>query len=138
MDFNQSALSNEVAARARKFMDEHILPLEPSLLCDPQQGNPDWQKWMLDPRIEALKAKAKADGLWNLFLPGVGGLNNSDYAPIAEIMGHSLIASEIFNCNAPDTGNMEVIWKYGSEAQKEEWLKPLLEGKIRSIFAMTE
>lgn len=138
MDFNQSTLSKEVATRVRKFMDEHILPLESSLLCDPQQGNPDWQNWTLDLRIEALKTKAKADGLWNLFLPGVGGLNNSDYAPIAEIMGHSLIAPEIFNCNAPDTGNMEVIWKYGSEAQKEQWLKPLLEGKIRSIFAMTE
>ena len=138
MDFNQSAASRQIATRVRKFMDDHILPIEETLLHDPQQGNPDWQSWQLDPRLEALKEKAKADGLWNLFLPGAGGLNNSDYAPVAEIMGHSLIAPEIFNCNAPDTGNMEVIWKYGSDAQKEEWLKPLLDGKIRSIFAMTE
>ena len=138
MDFNQSAASRQIATRVRKFMDDHILPIEATLLHDPQQGNPDWQSWQLDPRLEALKEKAKADGLWNLFLPGAGGLNNSDYAPVAEIMGHSLIAPEIFNCNAPDTGNMEVIWKYGSDAQKEEWLKPLLDGKIRSIFAMTE
>jgi alkylation response protein AidB-like acyl-CoA dehydrogenase len=138
MDFNQSPVSKDMAARVGGFMREHILPLETALLHDSQHGNPDWQSWQVDPRMEALKAKAKADGLWNLFLPGVGGLSNTDYAPIAELMGHSLIAPEIFNCNAPDTGNMEVIWKYGSQAQKDEWLKPLLDGRIRSIFAMTE
>ncbi|MCW3125179.1 MAG: acyl-CoA dehydrogenase [Bacteroidetes bacterium] len=138
MDFNQSSTSKEIAGRVRKFLDEHILPLESSLLHESQQGNPDWRSWQLDPRIEALKAKAKAEGLWNLFLPGVGGLSNTDYAPIAELTGLSLIAPEIFNCNAPDSGNMEVLWKYGSEAQKEQWLKPLLDGSIRSIFAMTE
>jgi acyl-CoA dehydrogenase len=119
-------------------MTEHVLPLESSLLHEPQQGDPDWRSWQLDPRIEALKTKAKAEGLWNLFLPGVGGLSNTDYAPIAELTGLSLIAPEIFNCNAPDSGNMEVLWKYGSEAQKEQWLQPLLDGSIRSIFAMTE
>jgi hypothetical protein len=138
MDFNQSVKSKEVAAKVKKFMHEHILPLEAELLNEPQHGNPDWSSWTVDPRIETLKDKAKADGLWNLFLPAISGLTNVDYASIAEITGHSLIAPEIFNCNAPDTGNMEVIHKYGSEAQKEEWLKPLLEGKIRSIFAMTE
>jgi acyl-CoA dehydrogenase len=138
MDFNQSPKSKEVAARLKKFMHDHILPLEAALLHDPQHGNPDWHSWTVDPRIEDLKAKAKADGLWNLFLPGIGGLNNSDYAPIAELMGHSLIAPEIFNCNAPDTGNMELLWKYGSQAQKDQWLKPLLDGAIRSVFAMTE
>lgn len=138
MDFNQSAKSKEVAARAKKFMHEQILPLESELLNESQHGNPDWQSWTVDPRIEALKDKAKGEGLWNLFLPAISSLTNADYAPIAEITGHSLIAPEIFNCNAPDTGNMEVIHKYGNEAQKEEWLKPLLDGKIRSIFAMTE
>jgi hypothetical protein len=138
MDFNQSSTSREVASRVQKFMTEHVLPLESSLLHEPQQGDPNWQNWQIDPRIEALKAKAKAEGLWNLFLPGVGGLSNTDYAPIAELMGLSLIAPEIFNCNAPDSGNMEVLWKYGSEAQKEQWLRPLLDGSIRSIFAMTE
>jgi alkylation response protein AidB-like acyl-CoA dehydrogenase len=138
MDFTQSSTSREVTARVKKFMDQDILPLESALLHEPQQGNPDWHSWQVDPRIESLKAKAKAEGLWNLFLPGVGGLNNVDYAPIAELTGHSLIAPEIFNCNAPDSGNMEVLWKYGSGEQKEVWLKPLLDGTIRSIFAMTE
>jgi alkylation response protein AidB-like acyl-CoA dehydrogenase len=138
MDFTQSSTSREVTARVKKFMDQDILPLESALLHEPQQGNPDWHSWQVDPRIESLKAKAKAEGLWNLFLPGVGGLNNVDYAPIAELTGHSLIAPEIFNCNAPDSGNMEVLWKYGSGEQKEAWLKPLLDGTIRSIFAMTE
>jgi alkylation response protein AidB-like acyl-CoA dehydrogenase len=138
MDFSPSPKSKEVAGRVRKFLYEHILPLEAELLNESQHGNPDWQTWTVDSRIETLKGKAKDEGLWNLFLPAISGLTNADYAPIAEITGHSLIAPEIFNCNAPDTGNMEVIHKYGSEAQKEEWLKPLLEGKIRSIFAMTE
>ena len=138
MDFEPSPKSKEVASRVKKFMHEHILPLEAALLHDSQHGNPDWQQWTIDPRIEALKAKAKADGLWNLFLPAISGLSNTDYATIAEITGHSLIAPEIFNCNAPDTGNMEVLHKYGSEAQKKEWLEPLLAGEIRSIFAMTE
>ena len=138
MDFDQSPASRDMAARVRKFIHEHIMPLESSLLNEPHHGNPDWQSWTVDPRIETLKAKAKAEGLWNLFLPGVGGLSNTDYAPIAELTGHSLIAPEIFNCNAPDSGNMEVLWKYGSQAQKDEWLVPLLNGEIRSIFAMTE
>jgi alkylation response protein AidB-like acyl-CoA dehydrogenase len=138
MDFHHSTVSKEVTAPRAKFMQEHIMPLESSMLGESQHGNPDWRSWQVDPRIEALKDKAKADGLWNFFLPGVGGLSNVDYAPVAELTGHSLIAPEVFNCNAPDSGNMEVLWKYGSEEQKEQWLKPLLDGSIRSIFAMTE
>jgi len=138
MDFNQSPASKDLTKRVKKFLEEHILPLEASYLSKPQNGNPDWHTWQVDPRIEALKAKAKAEGLWNLFLPGVGGLNNTDYAPIAELTGLSLLAPEVFNCNAPDSGNMEVLWKYGSQQQKDQWLVPLLDGSIRSIFAMTE
>jgi acyl-CoA dehydrogenase len=138
MNFSPSPASKDMAARVKKFIHDHILPLETELLHDPQHFNPDWHSWKVDPRIESLKGKAKADGLWNLFLPGIGGLSNTDYAPIAELTGASLIAPEIFNCNAPDSGNMEVLWKYGSPAQKDEWLVPLLAGEIRSIFAMTE
>jgi acyl-CoA dehydrogenase len=138
MDFSHSPKALDIMKRVQRFVDQLILPLEAVLLKESNQGNPDWKTWKVDARIEELKDKAKTEGLWNLFLPGVGGLNNCDYAPVAEIMGQSLIAPEIFNCNAPDTGNMEVLWKYGSQQQKDIWLKPLLEGKIRSAFCMTE
>ena len=138
MNFEHSPKAKEMMSRVWQFMNEHILPLENEYLKVPHHGNPDWKTWELDPRIEALKEKAKAQGLWNLFLPPISGLSNLEYAPLAEITGHSLLAPEIFNCNAPDTGNMEVLWKYGSKEQKETWLKPLLEGKIRSAFCMTE
>jgi alkylation response protein AidB-like acyl-CoA dehydrogenase len=138
MNFEHSAKALEMIKQVHKFVTEHVLPLEVELLKETHYGNPDWKTWQKDARIEALKDKAKAEGLWNLFLPDVGGLNNSDYAPVAEVTGYSLLAPEIFNCNAPDTGNMEVIWKYGSDAQKEKWLKPLLAGEIRSAFCMTE
>lgn len=137
MNFEHSVKTKEMIKRVRQFLDEHILPLENDYLKNHTE-DPNWKNWSVDSRVEELKAKAKADGLWNLFLPEISGLSNLEYAPIAEITGHSLLAPEIFNCNAPDTGNMEVIWKYGSEAQKEKWLKPLLEGKIRSAFCMTE
>lgn len=137
MNFEHSAKAKDMVKKVRLFLDEHILPLESEYLKNHTE-EANWKNWMVDPRIEALKEKAKAAGLWNLFLPELSGLSNLEYAPVAEITGHSLLAPEIFNCNAPDTGNMEVIWKYGSEAQKEQWLKPLLEGKIRSAFCMTE
>lgn len=119
-------------------MRDYVTPLEIVLFSGHDQANGDWTQWQADARIEALKDKAKAAGLWNLFMPEISGLTNVDYAPMAEMMGHSFIAPEIFNCNAPDTGNMEVLWKYGSAEQKEKWLKPLLDGKIRSAFCMTE
>ncbi len=138
MHFDHSPKAKEIIQKVQKFLDEYILPLEQEYLIDEYHANPDWTTWTVDPRIEVLKEKAKAAGLWNLFLPPVSGLSNLEYAPVAEITGHSLLAPEIFNCNAPDTGNMEVLWKYGSEAQKSQWLQPLLDGKIRSAFCMTE
>jgi acyl-CoA dehydrogenase len=138
MQFQHTAQAEVLMNKVRQFMNEHIFPLEKEYLQHVHHGNPNWKSWAVDPRIETLKAKAKAAGLWNLFLPELSGLNSVDYAPIAEITGQCLLAPEIFNCNAPDTGNMEVLWKYGSEAQKEQWLKPLLAGTIRSAFCMTE
>ena len=138
MNFEHSNKAQEMMKRVQQFVDAHILPLEKEYLKATHHGNPDFKSWTVDPRVEELKAKAKTEGLWNLFLPPVSGLSNLEYAPLAEITGQSLLAPEIFNCNAPDTGNMEVLWKYGSEEQKETWLKPLLDGKIRSAFCMTE
>lgn len=137
MDFEPSAASGSATARVRAFVDEHIAPLERALLGEHRPG-PDHLQWTVDPRVEALKHRARAAGLWNLFLPDQGGLSTLEYAPVAEQMGRSLIAPEIFNCNAPDTGNMEVLARYGSEAQKAQWLEPLLAGSIRSVFCMTE
>jgi len=138
MNFEHSAKAKEMIQRVQQFVDAYILPFEKTYLGSSHHNNPDFKNWTVDPRIEELKAKAKAEGLWNLFLPSLSGLSNLEYAPVAEITGQSLLAPEIFNCNAPDTGNMEVLWKYGSEEQKEKWLKPLLDGRIRSAFCMTE
>ncbi len=136
--FDYSLKAKTTMLAIQQFMAEHILPLEKKIYHPEYQYNSDWTSWQIHPMTEILKAKAKEAGLWNLFLPEISGFSNVEYAAMAEIMGKSLIASEIFNCNAPDTGNMEVIWKYGSEAQKTQWLQPLLEGKIRSAFCMTE
>ena len=115
-------------------MDKYIYPNE-SAYHDEVNSGDRWQPLQL---IEDLKTKAKTEGLWNLFLPEVSGLTNLEYAPLAEIMGKVFWSSEVFNCSAPDTGNMEVLERYGSDKQKQKWLKPLLNGEIRSCFAMTE
>lgn len=143
MDFKHSAETLDYQKRIRKFIQTHIEPIEHQYYLDVvAKGNAgDWTKWEVPAELEELKAKAKAEGLWNLFLPDselAAGLNNVDYAPLAEEMGRSFIAPVVFNCNAPDTGNMEVLWKYGTDAQKAQWLEPLMEGTIRSAFCMTE
>lgn len=140
MDFSLSPKAQSYVQRLSAFMQEHVLPAEPEY-CAQLQNLPDWRGWKQPPVMETLKAKARAAGLWNLFLPGReygAGLTNVEYAPLAEITGRSSIAPEVFNCNAPDTGNMEVLVKYGSAAQKLRWLTPLLAGEIRSAFCMTE
>ena len=141
MDFSHSPKAQEMMARVKAFMNEHIIPNEPKYVEQLGEVTSDWTRWTVPPLMEEWKEKAKAAGLWNLFLPDEeygAGLNNLEYAPLAEIMGYSPFASEAFNCSAPDTGNMEVLVKYGSPAQKKQWLEPLLEGTIRSVFFMTE
>ncbi len=133
-----SERAEALARRITAFMDEHIYPAEEIYA---QQLDEAPTRWTVPPIIEELKAKAEAEGLWNLFLPKrefPDSLTNVEYAPLCEIMGRSPIAPEAFNCSAPDTGNMETIARYGTEAQKERWLKPLMEGEIRSCFGMTE
>ena len=134
MDFNYSTKTLELQKKLRQFMDENIYPNEGAYQAEINSGD-RWQPLEL---IEDLKEKAKAEGLWNLFLPEVSGLKNIEYAPLAEEMGKVFWSSEVFNCSAPDTGNMEVLERYGSVEQKDEWLKPLLNGEIRSCFSMTE
>ncbi len=134
MRFNYSTKSVELQMRLQAFMDANIFPNEENFHAEVNSGD-RWQPSIL---IETLKDKARAEDLWNLFLPEVSGLSNVDYAPLAEIMGKVTWASEVFNCSAPDTGNMEVLERYGTTEQKETWLKPLLNGEIRSCFAMTE
>lgn len=134
MNFDYSKQTRELQKRLQSFMDAHIYPNENAYTQEINSGD-RWQPLRL---IEDLKAKAQAEGLWNLFLPEVSGLTNLEYAPLAEIMGRVFWSSEVFNCSAPDTGNMEVLERYGSAQQKEAWLKPLLNGEIRSCFSMTE
>ena len=134
MNFDYSIKTRELQSKLQRFMDEHIYPNENAYTQEINLGD-SWQPLQL---IEELKIKAKSEGLWNLFLPEVSGLSNLEYAPLAEIMGRVVWSSEVFNCSAPDTGNMEVLEKYGNREQKETWLKPLLDGEIRSCFSMTE
>jgi acyl-CoA dehydrogenase len=137
MDFEYSERVKELQGRLTAFMEAHVYPAEPVFQQQVAQGD----RWQPTQIVEELKAKAREAGLWNLFLPESdlgAGLTNLEYAPLCEIMGRSFIAPEAFNCSAPDTGNMEVLARYGTPAQQERWLKPLLAGEIRSCFAMTE
>ena len=147
MDFDYSPKTKELQAKLLQFMDDHIYPNETAYKDELAANTVAGKRWSALNTIENLKPKAQAAGLWNLFLPvdsaaasgyDGAGLTNQEYAPLAEIMGRVPWASEVFNCSAPDTGNMETIARYGDEANKARWLKPLLEGKIRSAFAMTE
>jgi acyl-CoA dehydrogenase len=153
MDFAHSARSAALAAQVRRFVDEAVEPAEAEVLADVAARRARGEDpWPPHPLIEQLKGRARAEGLWNLFLPaghgdayaaqygtaGGAGLGNVDYAPIAEQMGRSLLAPLVMNCNAPDTGNMEVLLRYGSAEQQAQWLEPLLDGRIRSAFLMTE
>ncbi|QZY29030.1 acyl-CoA dehydrogenase family protein [Nocardioides coralli] len=152
MDFAPSPRAADLRERVARFLAEEIEPVEPAYHRDLAAARVAGTQWTPLPVLEELKAKARAQGLWNLFLPrehaghyaaahgtdGGEGLSNVDYAPLAELMGRSAIAPLVFNCNAPDTGNMEVLLRYGSQAQRDEWLDPLLAGRIRSAFTMTE
>ena len=137
MDFEYNDKTKQLTAAIADFMEKHVYPNEEAIL----QQIADGDRWQPAPMLEELKEKAKSQGLWNFFLPHSergAGLSNLEYAPLCEEMGRSFFAPEIFNCSAPDTGNMEVIERYGNEEHKEKWLKPLLNGEIRSAFAMTE
>jgi acyl-CoA dehydrogenase len=141
MDFSYSAKTQELQKRVQAFMDEHILPAETAYHEEIAANTAAGKRWTPLQTIEQLKPKARAAGLWNLFLPDSAlgaGLTNQEYAPLAEVMGSVPWASEVFNCSAPDTGNMEVLVRYGTEEHKKRWLAPLLAGEIRSAFAMTE
>ncbi len=140
MNFDHSDKVKALLARIEAFMDAHIYPHEADYYHWVHDAANLWQEW---PKMEALKEKARAEGLWNLFLPHEygafsPGLTNLEYAPLAELMGRVPFSSQVFNCSAPDTGNMEVLAKFGSPEQQERWLKPLLAGEIRSAYVMTE
>jgi len=141
MNLEQTDRVKDLIVQVSKFMDDHIWPAEEIYASQMDAFREEGNPWRVPPVIEELKTKAKAQGLWNFFLPESQngfGLTNLEYAPLAEIMGQIGFASEVFNCSAPDSGNMEVLDKYGSKEQQDQWLKPLLEGEIRSAFAMTE
>jgi acyl-CoA dehydrogenase len=147
MDFDFSPKTKALQTRLLAFMDDHIYPADAAYWSEIAANTAQGKRWTPLKTIEDLKLKAQAQGLWNLFLPvdsaqAAGfegaGLSNQEYAPLAEIMGRVLWASEVFNCSAPDTGNMETIARYGRPEHKQQWLKPLLEGRIRSAFVMTE
>ena len=141
--FELSPKAQDFVNRTKNFIEQEIEPIETKFWQEVHELNlgGDWTTWQWPAQLEILKQKAKALGLWNMFLPDetLGqGLSVQDYAHIAELTGRSLLAPTIFNCNAPDSGNMELLWRYGTEQQKQDWLMPLLDGKIRSVFCMTE
>src|SRR2546422_6711517 len=138
MEFEYSKKTREHMEQLADFMTKHVYPNEQTFV-DQLDAQPS--RWQVPPIMEELKARARERGLWNLFLPESehgAGLSNQEYAPLAEIMGRTPWASEVFNCSAPDTGNMETLVRYGTAEQKKRWLEPLLDGRIRSAFAMTE
>ena len=143
MEFQLSNKAKDYIARTKAFIQTEIEPIEAEFWQAAHKLNPtgDWTTWQWPAKLEELKTKARAQNLWNMFLPDeqLGqGLSVQEYAHIAELSGRSLIAPHVFNCNAPDSGNMELIWRYGNDAQKQQWLTPLLAGEIRSVFGMTE
>ena len=141
MDFQYSDKVKDLQARLLAFMDEHVFPSEPRYFDEVETNRKNGNAWQPTRVIEELKQKARAAGLWNLFLPESrhgAGLTNLEYAPLCEIMGRAIWSPEVFNCSAPDTGNMEVLARYGTEEHQQQWLAPLLAGEIRSCFAMTE
>ncbi|UAY38271.1 acyl-CoA dehydrogenase family protein [Moraxella osloensis] len=143
MEFQLSDKAKDYIARTKAFIQTEIEPIEAEFWQAAHKLNPtgDWTTWQWPAKLEELKTKARAQNLWNMFLPDeqLGqGLSVQEYAHIAELSGRSLIAPHVFNCNAPDSGNMELIWRYGNDAQKAQWLMPLLAGEIRSVFGMTE
>ena len=141
MDFSYSPRTQELQARLIQFMARHVYPAEAAYAAEIDANTKAGKRWTPLQVIEQLKPKAREQGLWNLFLPESdrgAGLSNQDYAPLAEVMGRVPWASEVFNCSAPDTGNMETIVRYGTAEHQRQWLEPLLEGRIRSAFAMTE
>jgi len=150
MDFDYSPRTRDLQARVSAFMDRHVYPAEAAYVAEIEANTKAGKRWTPLQLIEDLKVMARAEGLWNLFLPASAdgshntsgdygaGLTNQEYAPLAEIMGRVPWASEVFNCSAPDTGNMETLVRYGSAEHKQRWLEPLLRGEIRSAFAMTE
>jgi acyl-CoA dehydrogenase len=143
MNFEPTTKALDFASRISSFISEHIVPTEAEVrrVNSTLNHGVDWSRWQVSPVIEELKVRAREAGLWNLFLPDAkfgAALTTLEYAPLAELMGCNEFAAEIFNCNAPDTGNMEVLYHFGSEWQKKTWLEPLLAGAIRSVFCMTE
>ena len=141
MHFDYTPKVQDLRARVDAFMQEHVFPNERAFYDEIEENTRKGARWTPTRIVEDLKVKAKAAGLWNLFLPDSprgAGLKNIEYAPLAELMGRVPWASEVFNCSAPDTGNMETIERYGSPEQKKRWLEPLLAGEIRSAFCMTE
>src|SRR5437588_11533585 len=141
MDFAYSERTKALQAKVSRFMDENVYPAEERFFAEVQENRRRGNPWVPTRVVEELKQKARGQELWNLFLPESeygASLTNLEYAPLCEIMGRSPIGPEAFNCSAPDTGNMETMILYGTEPQKKQWLEPLLEGKIRSCFAMTE